>query len=180
MLGCWAERVGGKDEKETESEEDQQHWFRSEEEIKKGQTQVIWAMEWNVHFKWEKHRMIKWQKWSKRNRQRDKSYPCAWGGWRKIRKSEGFLLSVTLPPMGFIEGWGEKDGEGEHFPFKPENKSLTKHWSQLRPVTRRLQKQSPLTGSHWEPPDTVPRWSHRQAGGTGWRAQWMRFLTERA
>lgn len=44
---------------------------------------------------------------------------------------------------------------------------LTRHWSQLRPVTRRLQKQSPLTGSHWELPDTVPRWSQRQAGGGG-------------
>lgn len=43
---------------------------------------------------------------------------------------------------------------------------LTKHWSQLRPVTRRLQKQSPLTGSHCKLPDTVPRWSHRQAGCT--------------
>lgn len=45
------------------------------------------------------------------------------------------------------------------------NGGLTRHWSQLRPVTRRLQKQSPLTGSHWELPDTVPRLSQRQAGG---------------
>jgi hypothetical protein len=43
--------------------------------------------------------------------------------------------------------------------------SLTRHRSQLRPVTSRLQKQSPLTGSHFGLSDTVPLGSHWQAEG---------------
>lgn len=39
--------------------------------------------------------------------------------------------------------------------------ALTRHWSQLRPVTSRLQRQSPLMGSHRPPSATVPRGSHR-------------------
>lgn len=55
---------------------------------------------------------------------------------------------------------------------------LTKHWSQLRPVTSRLQKQSPLTGSHCELPDTVPLRSQRQAGGLeSVRETWVSLTT---
>lgn len=42
----------------------------------------------------------------------------------------------------------------------PGTAPLTRHWSQLRPVTSRLQKHSPLTGSHRLPSATVPRGSH--------------------
>lgn len=43
----------------------------------------------------------------------------------------------------------------------PATAPLTRHWSQLRPVTSRLQRQSPLMGSHRPPSATVPRGSHR-------------------
>lgn len=67
-------------------------------------------------------------------------------------------------PAGTIPG---RPGSGPEVESEEKRRDggLTRHWSQLRPVTRRLQKQSPLTGSHWELPDTVPRWSQRQAGG---------------
>lgn len=42
----------------------------------------------------------------------------------------------------------------------PGTAPLTRHWLQLRPVTSRLQKHLPLTGSHRLPSGTVPRGSH--------------------
>lgn len=48
----------------------------------------------------------------------------------------------------------------EHHAWLPSTSPLTKHWLQLRPVTSRLQRHSPLTGSHWLPSATVPRGSH--------------------
>ncbi len=55
---------------------------------------------------------------------------------------------------------GNKKGDNKKSFFSA---LLTRHWLQLCPVTRRLQKQSPLTGSQWELPDTVPLGSHLHA-----------------
>lgn len=62
-------------------------------------------------------------------------------------------------------GWGETRRQGLSAGAAargPSPPALTRHWLQLRPVTRRLQKQSPLTGLHGVPSDTVPRESHWQ------------------
>lgn len=137
-----------------------------------------------------KHLTIKWQNGSKRKRITNRWKQCyLWvrTSARKCRKYYVFLLTVTMTTLGLLSrvesnSMERKTEKKKIFLWWPENKKtkqkvfwhcLTKHWSQLRPVTRRLQKQSPLTGSHWELPDTVPLWSHRQAGGTKSRAKLM-------
>lgn len=82
--------------------------------------------------------------------------PC--GKFRPGAQAGAHIPAGTIP--GRVGSGPEVESEE-----KWRDSGLTRHWSQLRPVTRRLQKQSPLTGSHWELPDTVPRWSQRQASG---------------
>lgn len=48
----------------------------------------------------------------------------------------------------------------KHCVRAPSTPPLTRHWLQLRPVTSRLQRHSPLMGSHRVPSATVPRGSH--------------------
>lgn len=102
---------------------------------------------------------------SDRSGQRDKKIKQDYPGGQQGKSKVYLKFTVTLAPAGLTDRSTEVVVRRDR-QITINKGFFTRHWSQLRPVTRRLQKQSPLTGSHWELPDTVPRWSHRHAGGT--------------